>query len=352
MFTATAVFVLGLLAAGWIWTLAMARTLEARGISAPGLSPAGRAVSAGLTRPGAPSAAFLNEAALEMVSPLRGASGKLRARIQPAGQALPGDEEAHLVVTADGAVAGEAAATPVRPGLYRVSAAVGKALRPIAGFNVIALQPFSAKRSGRIGQYLLGSWPAEMGKSGPKKAPAGKYANPQGFIEVTRENQGTHVSEHFQLRHFLTKNQYDVWPKYLVLRPELIDKLELVLSDLQGQGIETKGVKVLSGFRTPSYNAGGGNTAGRANLSRHTYGDAADLYIDNDGNGSMDDLNRDGRVDIGDARVIDAAVDRVERAHPELVGGSGVYPTCCGHGPFIHIDTHGYRARWVGSGSG
>jgi hypothetical protein len=87
-------------------------------------------------------------------------------------------------------------------------------------------------------------------------------------------------------------------------------------------------------------------------LSRHTYGDASDVYIDNDGNGSMDDLNRDGRVDIGDARVMEAAVERVERAHPELIGGAGVYPTCCGHGPFIHIDTRGYRARWVGSGSG
>jgi uncharacterized protein YcbK (DUF882 family) len=116
--------------------------------------------------------------------------------------------------------------------------------------------------------------------------------------------------------------------------------------------VNTKGVKVLSGFRTPSYNSGGGNTAGRANLSRHTYGDASDIFIDNDGDGNMDDLNGDGRVNIGDARFIQEAVDRVERAHPELVGGAGVYPACCGHGPFIHIDTRGYRARWVGSGSG
>ena len=353
VFNTITVLVLGMLAAGWIWTLAHARTLEARGVvDAGGRSPAGRAVSTALTKPGAPNAAFVNEAALAAVAALRGSSGKLQARIQPAGEAIPADEDAHLVVTPDGAVAGEGAPTPVRPGLYRVSAAIGNALRPIAGFSVIAMRPFNEKRQGRIGQYLLGSWPAEMGKSGPKAAPAGKYANPQGFIEVTRENQSTHVSEHFQLRHFLTKNQWNVWPKYLVLRPELIDKLELVLTELRKQGIDTKGVKVLSGFRTPSYNAGGGNTAGRANLSRHTYGDAADVYIDNDGDGNMDDLNGDGKVNIGDARVIDAAVDRVERAHPELIGGSGVYPTCCGHGPFIHIDTRGYRARWVGSGSG
>ena len=56
------------------------------------------------------------------------------------------------------------------------------------------------------------------------------------------------------------------------------------------------------------------------------------------------------RVTIADARVILAAVDRVERAHPALVGGCGVYPAASGHGPFVHVDTRGYRARWIGSG--
>ena len=60
----------------------------------------------------------------------------------------------------------------------------------------------------------------------------------------------------------------------------------------------------MSGFRTPQYNVAGGNTGGRAGLSRHMYGDAADVFIDNDGDGVMDDLNRDGRSSIEDARVI------------------------------------------------
>jgi hypothetical protein len=82
------------------------------------------------------------------------------------------------------------------------------------------------------------------------------------------------------------------------------------------------------------------------------YGDAADLFIDSDGDGVLDDLNHDGRVNINDTRVIEAAVNRVEAAHPELVGGTGVYPAASGHGPFIHIDTRGYRARWIGGPGG
>ena len=91
---------------------------------------------------------------------------------------------------------------------------------------------------------------------------------------------------------------------------------------------------------------------GRAKLSRHMYGDAADIFIDNDGNGNMDDLNGDGKVNIGDSRMICEAVEAVERNHPELIGGCGVYPGTSSHGPFAHIDTRGYRARWTGSGDG
>jgi hypothetical protein len=233
---------------------------------------------------------------------------------------------------------------PDEPGVWRVAIRIGAAIRPLSDFNLITLKPFSAKQRGRVGLYYLGSWPNERARA------RARYAAPRGFIEVTLENRNTYVSEHFRLGDFLTKNQFDVWPKYLVLDARLLDKLELVLAELRALGIPTDGVKVLSGFRTPQYNRGGGDPRGRAALSRHMYGDAADIYIDNDGNGGMDDLNGDGRVNIRDARVIQDAVERVERAHPQLVGGCGIYPGTGSHGPFAHIDTRGFRARWIGTG--
>ena len=349
---ATAVFVL--LAIGWSWSFVYARDAAAAGLDA---SP-GRRITAALTSPDAPSAAFVTEAALlAFTRPARGLSGRLAAQT-----ALPGDtlhvdslpQGAHVVYDEHGEVGGpaEVVERPAAPGIRRIAIAAGKALQPVKDLRFITMLPFSAKQRGRIGLYYIGSWPAEGGARGPSKAPSDRYANPRGFIQVTLENRDTPVSEHFQLRDFLTKNQPNVWPKYLVLEMRLVDKLELVLADLQSRGVNTKGVVVMSGFRTPSYNSGGGNTAGRANLSRHMYGDASDVYIDNDGNGTMDDINRDGRVDVGDARFMLEAVDRVERQYPALVGGAGVYIACCGHGPFIHIDTRGYRARWTGSSGG
>jgi hypothetical protein len=208
-------------------------------------------------------------------------------------------------------------------------------------FAFISLLPFSAKVNGRIGPYRLGFWPAERGRTRSLS-----YRNPDGFIEVTRQNQDTPVSEHFRLRDFLTKDQFDVWPKYLVLREELIDKLELVIAELQRDGITVRRMAVMSGFRTPQYNQRGVRGGGRAQDSRHQYGDAADVFVDNDGDGWMDDLNGDGRVDHRDAQVILAAAERVERRHPDLAGGVGVYRATRAHGPFAHVDVRGRRARW------
>jgi uncharacterized protein YcbK (DUF882 family) len=309
-----------LLVIGWIWSFVNARDLSAAAAENAGSPPSlASRVTTALTKRDAPTAAYVTDAAVnaaaanatEPTAAERGESGKLKILL-----------------------------------------AIGGAVRPVTGMNVISMLPFSAKKNGRVGLYYIGNWPSERGAVGPKKAPAEAYANPKGFIEVTQANADTPVSEHFKLRDFLTHDQPNVWPKYVVLQPKLVDKLELVLADLAARGVDVHGVKVMSGFRTPQYNVGGGNTGGRANLSRHMYGDASDIYIDSNGDGQMDDLNHDGRISIADAKVVSEAVDRVEKAHPELIGGAGVYTAAPGHGPFIHIDTRGYRARWSGTSGG
>lgn len=347
--------VLVVFAAGWTWSIAHAERVPP-GTATSGGSLAGGTIAGALTKRDAPSTAYLTDAALDayvdrMLATERGKSGALKAAIRPAPDTIVPDtlpEGGHIQYT-QGA---EMKPRPTGAGIWNLALTVGNAIRPVAGFNLISMLPFSAKRNGRIGLYYIGNWPGERGAAGPSKAPAGAYGNPKGFIEVTRENADTRVSEHFKLRDFLTHDQPNVWPKYLVLQPRLIDKLELVMADLQAHGVDTRGVRVMSGFRTPQYNVGGGNTGGRASLSRHMYGDASDIYIDNDGDGQMDDLNHDGRITIDDSRVILAAVERVDAKHPELIGGAGVYTAAPGHGPFIHIDTRGYRARWVGTSGG
>jgi hypothetical protein len=346
-FAGVAVFLM--LVAGWSWSLFMAEAGQLDGTD-PTAS-----MAAALTNADAPNTAYLTDAALNALSgELRGASGKLQAKIRMTGAPLSGDSVAGGAALRVELPDSSGSTAAPRAGIWHVAAAIGNALKPIGDFNLISLRPRDDKQNGRVGLYYLGNWPGEKGGAvrAPSKAPAVRYQPPSGFIEVTQDNAGTRVSEHFTLRDFLTHDQPNVWPKYLVLELRNVDKLELVLSDLASRGINVSGVRVMSGFRTPQYNAGGGNTGGRAGLSRHMYGDAADIFIDSNGDGVMDDLNHDGKSNIADARVVLAAVDRVEAAHPELVGGAGVYPAEAGHGPFIHIDSRGYRARWIGSGGG
>ncbi|MCG6988905.1 MAG: hypothetical protein LJF06_12095 [Gemmatimonadetes bacterium] len=99
----------------------------------------------------------------------------------------------------------------------------------------------------------------------------------------------------------------------------------------------------MSGFRTPAYNAAIGN---QTVYSRHLWGDAAAVYVDADGNGVMDDLNGDGRSDVQDARVLAGWIDQAVRKVPLVPGGLAAYRRTAAHGPFVHVDARGFRARW------
>jgi hypothetical protein len=229
---------------------------------------------------------------------------------------------------------------PPEQGAWKLQLTADGFTQRVDELTVVTRVPFSQKRDGWLNGYYIGRYVAEDGSRGPM------YEPPSGFVEVTPFNQDMPVSAHFRLRNFLTKNQFDVWPKYLALDLRLIDKLELTIQELNAMGVRAENLAVMSGYRTPAYNLEGVGEGGRALLSRHTYGDASDVWVDNDMDGYVDDLNGDGRRDTRDILVMLRAVERVERRYPELMGGAGVYTGNGAHGPFIHIDARGYRARW------
>jgi uncharacterized protein YcbK (DUF882 family) len=304
-------------------------------------------LSGGVSDAATPQTAYLLDAALRGFTrdTYRGQSGAVRVIVQAPGDTLtaPDSLPAGAQLRYGASPTDTAAApTPRGPGVWNLMVAIKGAVRSVPDLNVLTLVPLSEKRSGRIGTYLIGSWPYEKG--GRPRSP--QYAPPRGLVRVTPDNLNLQVSEHFRLRDFVTKGQVNVWPKYVAMSPRLLDKLELTIQELNASGIPAQHVGTISGFRTPNYNAEGGNTGGRGALSRHMYGDAMDWYVDNDRNGSMDDLNKDGRVNKEDGRVIGKAAERVEKKYPDLIGGIGLYSPTGAHDGFVHIDTRGYRARW------
>jgi hypothetical protein len=92
----------------------------------------------------------------------------------------------------------------------------------------------------------------------------------------------------------------------------------------------------------------------RTSYSRHLYGGAADVFVDADGDGRMDDLNDDGRVTKADAHVeadahiLAALIEGLTSVpwYRPLVGGLSAYGPAPHRGPFVHVDVRGTKARW------
>lgn len=203
--------------------------------------------------------------------------------------------------------------------------------------NVIVLHPASGVRDGHLHGYRIDDYPEALDAD-----PV--YAAPDGYIELTGELLDLELSPHFRLGQFPSRQSTGL-PKFLVLRESLLLKLELLLEHLNEAGIEADSFTVMSGYRTPMYNRAIGN----GQHSRHIYGGAADIYVDvAPRDDIMDDLNRDGAFDYRDSQWLYRLADEFF-ARPEnefLRGGLGVYRSTSAHGPFLHIDARGRRARW------
>ncbi len=204
--------------------------------------------------------------------------------------------------------------------------------------QVVVMRPATEVVNGVLNGYPIGIYPTD------DSSQPWRFEFPRGFVEITETNRTTLLSDHISLSDMECK--LDVpFPQYAAVRTTLLLKLEGLSDQLLQRGLPGDAIRVLSGFRTPGYNSKVGN---RTKYSRHIVGDAADIYIDHDGNGIMDDLNGDGRVNRRDAKFLLGIVDEMDHSeeYGALVGGAAAYRTTGSHGPFVHVDTRGYPARW------
>jgi hypothetical protein len=226
---------------------------------------------------------------------------------------------------------------PGTPGFYRLALARGAEARVLSDLTLAVKVPFSEKKGATLNGYRIGTY-------GSEQKGARSTERPDGFIQVSGNDMDLALSRHFTVADFVTHDNQSVWPRYSAVDPRILDKVELVLAEVEklrrsapviGKlSVSQFALDVHSAFRTPLYN----RAQSRARESRHQYGDAVDFSIDADG---------DGRVNSRDIRLITQAVDSVEKYHPDLVGGMGVYGGI-GRGPYVHIDARGTKVRWRG----
>ena len=226
---------------------------------------------------------------------------------------------------------------PATPGPYPVT--ITSPEGETMTVTVFVLVPASQVEDGELEGYRIGAYPDT-----PLRG-LDSYLPPEGFIRMPPELHDYEISPHFRLGQFVTKQGGSEPVKFLLVRPELVLKLEQLLAYVNEQGIRADSFYVMSGYRTPYYNEAIGNVE----YSRHQWGDAADIYVDRaPQDQNMDDIDGDGQVLRKDAgRLYDLAedVDNLTELR-RYRGGVGEYGATSAHGPFVHVDTRGTPARW------
>jgi hypothetical protein len=204
--------------------------------------------------------------------------------------------------------------------------------------NVFVLHSRAEKNGQYLDDFRIGYYP---------EIPADKkeyYSKPDGFLKIDESLLEVKLTPHFNLKQFLT-NQSNELPQFIAIQESLLLKLEFFLEEVNMAGYAAKTFGIVSIYRSPYFNKKIGNNT---NLSRHLFGDAADIYIDNTGNQWMDDLNGDEKSTIADSKILsDLAVkfdQKEEFSH--LQGGVSSYKGNGVRGPFLHIDTRGFHVSW------
>jgi hypothetical protein len=254
----------------------------------------------------------------------------------------PGD---YAATTADGVLVQQGVrqwkwTAPERPGSYLITV-VGPGKKDAIALHAFVMVPATEVKGGMLNGYAIGSYPDKPLKGNSM------YLPPPGFIEVTKENLDTKVSPHFTLKQFLCKEDTSKqYPKYVVLKERLPLKLESVLERVNELGFTVDTLHVMSAYRTPFYN----HAIGDVLYSMHQWGSAADIYVDPKDMNRMEDLNRDGRIDVSDSKYLYDEIESwlADKDAQRFQGGMGFYPATSAHPPFVHVDVRGTRARWQG----
>jgi hypothetical protein len=225
---------------------------------------------------------------------------------------------------------------PVKPGLYQLKLK-NPAGHTVADLSAFVMIPSKSVRNGVLNEFRIGAYPEKPLEGNPV------YIPPKGFIEVTRDNEDTKVSPNFRIKEFLTK-QKAAYPKYLVLDERLVFLLEAIGARLKARGWDAGDIFIMSGYRTPYYNTLLDDTK----YSLHQWGRAADIFLDKDDNGRMDDFNKDKVVSREDAVALAGVIEGLAKTAElgPFIGGIGIYGPTSAHGPFVHVDTRPWKARW------
>ena len=254
---------------------------------------------------------------------------------------------------------------PQQPGLYKLGLTVEESFTghwasgeevqsdPVVGKQEILVfvqYPFDRAGSGVIEGYPIGIYPNETAPNVPGivQRHAENYAPPKWFVKVTQETGRLQLSPHFRLGDFASPGETGK-DHFIAVKPELITYLEEVWSAAIHEYGPSARVVILRAYLSPFewqrlFQKGAAYTT----FTRFQYGDAAALIIDLNGSGRLGDLNRDGKVDLEDAKVLATLLVKVQdnlKLKGEVLEVAKPIEPDWPETPYVAADLRGERSR-------
>jgi len=154
------------------------------------------------------------------------------------------------------------------------------------------------------------------------------------YFKVKISDLNKYIVGRYRLKNFICKDKFyktcvlnkrnDI---ICSLNKKVIYKTLELQQELEKQGYNKNGFRVVNGHRHPRYN----EKVGGAKRSRHIKGEAVDI--------SICDINQDGMSNKKDKDIV---LDLLENKIIKNEGGVGLYPGT----QSVHYDVRGTRARW------
>ncbi|MFH0793094.1 MAG: hypothetical protein V2A74_03580, partial [bacterium] len=222
-----------------------------------------------------------------------------------------------------------------------------------ARFSLPILVQYPTDRDGKgvIEGYPIGVYPNEAAPDAPASVAdhIERYHPPKWFIKVTPETASLQISLHFKLGDFSPSEERGK-DHFIALDVRLLDQLEGLTDALAKKGYAPGSLKILRAFLSPNEKTRlerQGVTY--SPYTRYLYGDAAALIVDANGDGRMDDLNHDGKIDINDVDVLEEIASDVQKTAGRW-GGLGVIAApkepSWPRTPYLDLDTRGFSSHW------
>lgn len=229
-------------------------------------------------------------------------------------------------------------------GAGRKSRKIGGGKERVINLKIACLVGFSSSLldKGFLNGFELGEYP-----DGSKKKNPDYYKPPAYFYFLDYDVIGCSISEHIKLGDLGYDGRAPI-PQYFALDYELVRKLELLIDELNARDLPSRYHFIGGGFISPKSNIlRTSKTAAAAKTSRHLWGEAIDFMIDEYPlDETMDDMNRDGVIDVRDAFEVRDIITKLEDSGRCVKGGIGVYSPPRNSDIQLHVDVRGFQTRW------